>query len=406
MIGRGTRTCKGLIDGEDKDKFYIFDFGRNFEFFRENPNGHEVKNVLPVQGAIFKLQFEMVYKLQDMEFQNERLIKYRDELISQMSAKVGELEKDNFAVHQHLKYVELYSDKNSYNNISQYDINMVKEELAPLIKPDKDDINAVRFDALMYGIELASIIGNKHTKARSDLLKRVDCLSHKMSIDEIRNHKDMIEKILKTDYLDRAGIDDFEHIRSELRNLMKYTISDIKKYEIDCNEEILSMEFHEAELENDDLNNYKAKAEYYIRQHQDNVVIAKLKTNRPLSSTDIKILEDIMWKDLGSKKDYEEQVGEKPLGEFVREIVGLDMNAAKEAFSEYLDEKSYNSRQIYFVNQIIEYIVRNGIMKDFSVLREAPFNNYGSFVELYNDNLNAWNGIKNIINSINSNAAA
>lgn len=46
-----------------------------------------------------------------------------------------------------------------------------------------------------------------------------------------------------------------------------------------------------------------------------------------------------MWKDLGSKKDYEEQVGEKPLGEFVREIVGLDMNAAKEAFSEYLDEK-------------------------------------------------------------------
>ena len=47
-------------------------------------------------------------------------------------------------------------------------------------------------------------------------------------------------------------------------------------------------------LENDDLNNYKAKAEYYIRQHQDNVVIAKLKTNRPLSSTDIKILEDII----------------------------------------------------------------------------------------------------------------
>ena len=45
-------------------------------------------------------------------------------------------------------------------------------------------------------------------------------------------------------------------------------------------------------------------------------------------------------------------------------------------------------------------------MKDFSVLREAPFNNYGSFVELYNNNLNAWNGIKNIINSINSNAAA
>ncbi|MEE3409780.1 MAG: DEAD/DEAH box helicase family protein, partial [Erysipelotrichaceae bacterium] len=36
MIGRGTRLCPGLIDGADKDKFYIFDFCGNFEFFRIN----------------------------------------------------------------------------------------------------------------------------------------------------------------------------------------------------------------------------------------------------------------------------------------------------------------------------------------------------------------------------------
>ena len=34
MIGRGTRLCPGLLDGEDKQKFYIFDFCGNFEFFR------------------------------------------------------------------------------------------------------------------------------------------------------------------------------------------------------------------------------------------------------------------------------------------------------------------------------------------------------------------------------------
>ncbi len=49
------------------------------------------------------------------------------------------------------------------------------------------------------------------------------------------------------------------------------------------------------------------------------------------------------------------------MGEFVREIVGLDMNAAKEAFSEYLTDANLDSRQIYFVNQIVEYIVHNGI---------------------------------------------
>ena len=28
MIGRGTRLCPGLMDGKDKDKFYILDFVR------------------------------------------------------------------------------------------------------------------------------------------------------------------------------------------------------------------------------------------------------------------------------------------------------------------------------------------------------------------------------------------
>ena len=51
---------------------------------------------------------------------------------------------------------------------------------------------------------------------------------------------------------------------------------------------------------------------------------------------------------------------EKPLGEFVREIVGLDMNAAKEAFAEYLTSTD----------------------------------------------LNVWSGIRKVIDEINSNATA
>lgn len=88
---------------------------------------------------------------------------------------------------------------------------------------------------------------------------------------------------------------------------------------------------------------------------------------------DIKILEDILWSEIGTKQDYEAEYGEKPLGEFVREIVGLDMTAAKEAFSEFLDEMNLDNRQIYFVNQIVEFIVHNGMMKDSSVLQETPF---------------------------------
>lgn len=170
-------------------------------------------------------------------------------------------------------------------------------------------------------------------------------------------------------------------------------------------DEILSMEWKESELESDDLKNYKAKAEYYVRQHQDNEVIAKLKRNIPLKTSDIKELEKILWSEVGSQLDYEAEFGKKPLGEFVREIVGLDMNAAKAAFAEYLDETWLDSNQIYFVNQIVEFIVHNGMMKDLSVLQEAPFTDRGSIVEIFTD-VSIWMGIRNVIEQVNANAMA
>ena len=217
---------------------------------------------------------------------------------------------------------------------------------------------------------------------------------------------ELIRQILHTRYIEDAGINEFEHIREELRGLMKYIPQTARtKYETNFTDFIISQEWNDSELDNDELANYKAKVEFYIRQHQDNFVIAKLKTNKPLTETDIKALEEILWKELGTKEDYEKEYGEKPLGEFVRGIVGLDMNAAKEAFSEYLNETNLDSRQIYFVNQIVEYIVHNGLMKDLSVLQETPFTDKGSVAEIFTD-LNIWLGIRKVIEQINANAVA
>ena len=402
MVGRGTRLCEELLDGEDKKKFYIFDFCGNFEFFRMN-KGKASANMIALQGAIFNYEFQISYKLQDLKYQTARLTAYRNALVQHMVGKVQELNRENFAVRQHLKYVDRYSREENYQGISYEDTRLVREELAPLILPDHDEASAVRFDALMYGIELAYLDGKTYGKARSDLVKKVTGLASVANIPEIMVQADLINKIIHTDYLEQAEIDEFEHIRENLRNLMKYIPRPVVRYDTDFEDDILSVEWKESELENDDLKNYKAKAEYYVRQHQDNIVIAKLKNNKQLSQSDIEALEQILWSDLGTKDEYEAEYGNKPLGEFVREIVGLDMNAAKEAFSEYLDDTNLDSRQIYFVNQIVEYIVHNGLLKDLSVLQETPFTDQGSIVEIFTD-MNVWMGIRKVIDSINANA--
>ena len=404
MIGRGTRLCPGLLDGEDKRKFYIFDFCGNFEFFRMK-KGRPTANMLALQGAIFQLKAQIVLKLQDLGYQTKELILFRKKLVDDMVCKIKELNRENFAVKQHLKYVDLYSNEKNYDTLCYEDTLIIGDELAPLIQPDEDESSAIRFDALMYGIELAYLTGKKFARARSDLFRRVTDVAGIANIPEIMAQSELINMILHTDYLTNAGINEFENIRENLRGLMKYIPRNSVKYTTNFADEILSIDWHESELENDDLKNYKAKAEFYILKHQDNEIIAKLKTNLPLKKDDVKILEEILWSEIGTKQDYEAECGQKPLGEFVREIIGLDMNAAKEAFAKYLDDTHFDSRQIYFVNQIVEYIVHNGIMKDLSVLQESPFTDKGSVVEVFTD-LSDWMGIRRIIEQINSNAAA
>lgn len=279
------------------------------------------------------------------------------------------------------------------------------EELAPLIAPDPDDATAQRFDALLYGIELAHLAGKKYAKARHDLVSKALALSRiAADIDPIMAQRELIERILHTDYLYRAGIQEFEEIREKLRDLIKYIPVGRIPYYTNFDDEVLSMEFRESELENDYLADYKAKAEHYVRRHQENEAISKLKGNIPLTEADVMELEHILWSEVGTRQDYEREIGSVPLGEFVRGVVGLDMNAAKAAFAEYLNNAQLDSRQIYFVNQIVEYIVRNGMMKDLSVLQGPPFTDQGSVVELFHQDLSLWNGIRKAIDQVNANA--
>ena len=402
MIGRGTRLCPGLLDGEDKEKFYIFDFCGNFEFFRMN-KGKATANMLALQGAIFKLKAQIAFKLQDLAYQTKDLIAFRKNLVEDMVRKVRELNRDNFAVRQHLKYVEFYSNPDNYVSLTYENTLTMGEELAPLIIPDKDEPKAVRFDALMYGIELAYLAGKPYSKARSDLTKKINAVAGVANIPEIMAQADFLNKLIHTDYIANAGINEFECIRKNLRELIKYIPKGGPKYTTNFIDDIIGKEIKPAEIENDDLKNYKMKAEYYVRQNQDQIAIKKLRTNLPLTKADIASLEKVLWSELGTKADYEAEYGQKPLGEFVRELVGLDMNAAKEAFADYLNDVNLDSRQIYFVNQIVEYIVHNGMMKDFSVLQEAPFTDQGSIVDVFTD-MNTWFGIRKVIETINNNA--
>lgn len=112
-----------------------------------------------------------------------------------------------------------------------------------------------------------------------------------------------------------------------------------------------------------------------IRDHETNITIHKLKTNKPITEADIAALESILFSDEGpgSKEDYLDTYGtEQPLGKLVRQVVVLDMNAAKQAFNEFLSDGNFTADQITFINQIVDHLVHNGMMEP-NELFNSPF---------------------------------
>ena len=81
------------------------------------------------------------------------------------------------------------------------------------------------------------------------------------------------------------------------------------------------------------------------------------------------------------------------------------MQAANDAFSRFLSDAGLDSRQMHFVKQIINYIVKNGMMKDLTVLQESPFSDIGSFSEVFDDN-DLFAELRKAIEGINRNAVA
>ncbi|NFP64260.1 DUF4145 domain-containing protein, partial [Clostridium botulinum] len=128
MIGRGTRLCEDLLGvGQDKDKFLIFDFCNNFEFFRMNPKGFKGNLGQTLSERIFNLKLDLVKELQDLRYSDEEYVSHRNELLKDLIEDVNNLNEDNFMVKINLKYVEKYKNKNEWQSLGAISTQDIKE---------------------------------------------------------------------------------------------------------------------------------------------------------------------------------------------------------------------------------------------------------------------------------------
>ena len=407
MIGRGTRLCPDLLGlGQDKEKFLIFDFCNNFEFFRVNPKGFEGGKVETITEKLFNVKVQIIKELQALKYcENEEYVELRKNLVEELLNNINSLNEDNFLVRMNLKYVQKYKNEKEWEALGEVAVNELKELVSMLIVPLNDDELAKRFDLVMYNIQLAYLQGTSATRGIKSVIDTAEQLSKLGTIPQIQEQKYVIEKVMTESFWESADIFEVDEVREALRNLIKYLQKEGQIiYYTDFKDLIIAEEKNDSMYNVNDLKNYRKKVEHYLSEHKDEMAIYKLRNNKKLTKEDIKHLENIMFMELGSKSDYEKEFGDTPVTKLVRNLVGLDIEAANEAFSEFLNNENLNSNQIHFIKLIIDYIVKNGMIDDNRVLTEDPFRTVGNIVELFENDIDIRGKLLNTIKVIKDNA--
>jgi type I restriction enzyme R subunit len=236
----------------------------------------------------------------------------------------------------------------------------------------------------MLKLQLATL--NKSSlfpKLRDQVKEIASRLEEKRTIPMVNDQLDLILDLQQDEYWTDITLPMVEETRKRLRELVKFIDKTQRKLiYTDFEDELgeITVGGYSAIPSAINISQYKKKVLSFLREHESHITLQKLKRNVPITARDIKELERILSETggVGTKEDFEKAYGkQEQLGLFIRKLIGLDKQAAKRAFRDYLDAKTLTANQIRFIALIIEYLTQNGVM-DPSLLYEAPFTDYNS----------------------------
>lgn len=402
MIGRGTRLCNNLFgEGVHKKEFYIFDCCSNFEFFEENAKGIETGSTEGLTEKIFNLKLDFIIELQNLDYQdNDEYVKYREEMVQDFITAIQNLNEESFVVKSKKKYIEKYSKLENWNSISSIDKMEIKENLTPIFVVTDLDESAKRFDNLIYSLQIRKMKEKNYSMQVNGIISLMENLKELGTISQIKEKAELIKMACKQEYWERATFFDIENIRKELRDLIKFIENPPRKiWNIDIEDQIIVSEEQKNVIRNN-FEDYKKKVKKFLDGNMDNLVIYKIKHNQLLTENEKSDLERIMFEELGNNKEFVDTFGESNVVQVVRNLVGLDRETANQIFSKYINDYRLNSKQIQFVKTLKEYIIANGLIS-LDKLKEQPFSTIGSVSDIFKDNINTFNEIREVIEMIN-----
>ena len=396
MLGRGTRLCADLFGpGQDKEFFCVFDYCQNLEYFSQNIPATEGVVGDSLGKRLFKARLELIGELDhrssgevEGRVVQEAAEAYGDPKTNEgvrrlqaglLQRETAAMNLDNFVVRPHRRLVEKYAKPEAWAILPPEALAELSHEVAGLPSElDAENEEAKRFDLLVLNLELAMLRSEPgFVRLRDQVKELAGLLEEKSAIPMVRDQMALIQDVQTDEWWQDVTVAMLEGMRRRLRDLIKLIEKQKRKPIYTDFEDEMGGEMA-VELpgfgEATNYTKFRAKAQAFLRAHQDHISIHKLRMNKALTAADLGELQRILAESgIGAPEDIQRATEESHgLGLFVRSLIGLDRQAAKEAMAGFLSGKALSANQIEFVNVIVDHLTEHGIL-DAVMLYESPF---------------------------------
>jgi type I restriction enzyme, R subunit len=392
MIGRGTRLCPDLYGpGQNKQFFNVFDYCQNLEYFSQELPPDEGRSPVALATRLFRARLEMIAALDQRMATGAHVAEVRAaygatltdaqlraELGGMLHSQVAAMNVDNFVVRPKRKSVERFAKLQSWHSLDADSLQELSTQVAdlPTALLDNDE-EAKRFDMLVLRTQLAILQAQPGFAALREQMQAIaSALEEQDAIPAIKAEMVLIQAIAGEEWWQDVTIAMLENARKRLRALVKLIEKGKKN--------IVFTDF-EDELGDStavvlpgiatgmNLAKFKDKARQFLREHESHLSLQRLRRNQPLTPSDLDELGKMLVQ-AGGTAEVIAQATEQShgLGIFIRSLVGLDRETAKQAFSRFVVGTTATSNQLEFIDLIVQYLTENGVMEP-ARLYESPF---------------------------------
>ena len=128
---------------------------------------------------------------------------------------------------------------------------------------------------------------------------------------------------------------------------------------------------------------YRQKVSEFLLS--DNLSLLKIKTLEELSDNEFNELKDEFFNKMGSETDFKSLAGGLSLLTYIRREIGIDEQAIRLKFGEFLNKNVLTEEQYGYCMMILDYAKMNGDITMPVLANEEPFASY-DFIEIFDVN--------------------